>query len=77
MILGKEENLAAICAANARISDVIVQTPLMESKWLSVENGCNIFLKLESEQITGSFKLRGAANKTKLLMEKSKGSCNK
>jgi threonine dehydratase len=34
-------------------------------------SGCRLYLKLESEQITGSFKLRGAANK--ILVEQIKG----
>lgn len=66
-----EDPLALISAAHARISNFILETPLIESKWLSQDTGCNIFLKMESEQYTGSFKLRGATNKLKLLSESS------
>ena len=38
-------------------------TPLDFSFFLSEKAGCNIFLKLESMQHTGSFKFRGAINK--------------
>ena len=64
----KEECLAAIHAASERISDTIVQTPVINTKWLSKETGCNVYFKLESEQITNSFKLRGAT-KEKVLQE--------
>lgn len=67
-----DSHLAAILSAYSRISDIAVQTPLLESKWLSSELGCSIYLKMESEQLTGSFKLRGATNKLKCLLELSK-----
>ncbi|XP_047126655.1 L-threonine dehydratase catabolic TdcB [Hydra vulgaris] len=52
------------------ITSIILKTPLLHSKWLSSENNCNVFLKMESEQITNSFKLRGAASKIiKLIKE--------
>eukprot|EP00871_Galdieria_phlegrea_P004414 jgi/Galph1/4974/GphlegSOOS_G3602.1 len=41
----------------------IRRTPLEKSFSLSEEVGANIFLKLESEQVTGAFKVRGAFNK--------------
>jgi threonine dehydratase len=37
------------------------RTPLLESRWLSALTGARILLKCENLQITGSFKLRGAA----------------
>ncbi len=46
-----------------RIQPHIVETPLQESRWLSELSGGRVFLKLDHQQITGSFKLRGAANK--------------
>jgi threonine dehydratase len=39
------------------------KTPLVESHYLSVLCGADVFLKLENLQNTGSFKIRGAANK--------------
>ena len=52
---------------HGRISGHILFTPLLYSRWLSTVTGCNIYFKMESEQVTGSFKLRGAANKTLIL----------
>uniref|UniRef100_A0A060TBG1 L-serine ammonia-lyase n=1 Tax=Blastobotrys adeninivorans TaxID=409370 RepID=A0A060TBG1_BLAAD len=40
-------------------SQAYVQTPLIESPYLSAINGCNVYLKLENTQPSGSFKLRG------------------
>lgn len=37
----------------------ILWTPLLHSHWLS-EDGLNVFVKLETEQVTNSFKARGA-----------------
>ncbi|PMD34680.1 tryptophan synthase beta subunit-like PLP-dependent enzyme [Hyaloscypha variabilis F] len=39
-----------------------VQTPLIRSAALSLEAGCNIYLKLETLQPSGSFKSRGIGN---------------
>lgn len=46
-----------------RIRFRVRQTPLDISPWLSKLGDCQCFLKLESEQHTGSFKARGAVNK--------------
>ena len=46
-----------------RIRPYVFRTPLIYSSWLSEITGGKVYLKLESEQITGSFKARGAANK--------------
>ena len=54
-------NLDQIREAHKKISPYINRTPLLHSNYLS-ENR-NVYLKLESLQITGSFKLRGATNK--------------
>jgi threonine dehydratase len=53
-----------ILAARRRIRDHIRRTPLVPSAWLSTELGTDVRLKLETHQITGSFKLRGAFNAT-------------
>jgi threonine dehydratase len=42
-------------------------TPLDYSPVLSKALGCEIFLKCEHLQPTGSFKIRGAANKVRLM----------
>ena len=51
-----------VLAAN-RISSHIRETPLDYSPFFSEETGCEVWLKLENLQYTGSFKLRGAFNK--------------
>jgi threonine dehydratase len=52
-----------IIEAEARIRGHIRETPVDPSLHLSNTTGCNVHLKLEHLQHTGSFKLRGAANK--------------
>ena len=63
-------NLDQIREAHKRISPYINSTPLLHSSYLS-ENK-NVYLKLESLQITGSFKLRGATNKLLSLNDEQK-----
>ena len=48
--------------AAARLRGVAVPTPLRRSAALSELAGGDVYLKLESDQLTGSFKLRGAFN---------------
>ena len=52
----------AVRAAAKRIAPHIRRTALVRSPELSDIAGGDVFLKLESEQLTGSFKLRGALN---------------
>jgi len=52
-----------ILEAETRIRRLVRQTPLDRSIHLSEMTGCDVWLKLEHLQHTGSFKLRGAANK--------------
>ena len=52
----------AVLAAADRIRPLIKRTPLIKSKALSAIAGGDVYLKLENEQVTGSFKLRGAVN---------------
>jgi threonine dehydratase len=49
--------------AEQRIRAHVREIPLRQSRRLSASTGANVFLKLENLQETGSFKLRGAANK--------------
>jgi threonine dehydratase len=56
-----------IAEAESRIRNHIRETPLDHSLQLSHLTGCNVYLKLEHVQHTGSFKLRGATNKIRLL----------
>jgi threonine dehydratase len=55
----KEEALEA----DIRIRPYIRETPVEYSRYLSQQADCDVFLKLENLQFTGSFKLRGAMNK--------------
>ncbi|GAB6876221.1 pyridoxal-phosphate dependent enzyme [Thermaerobacter litoralis] len=52
-----------LLAARARIAGIAVRTPLIPSPALSERLGAEVYLKLETLQPTGSFKLRGAASK--------------
>ena len=51
-----------IYSARSRIGDSIRRTPLVESSWLSSSAGGRVLLKLETLQVTSSFKARGALN---------------
>lgn len=52
-----------------RIRGHVRETPVQRSPSLSGKSGCDVHLKLENFQITGSFKLRGAMNKLLYLDE--------
>ena len=52
----------AVERASERIGPSIAKTRLIRSEGLSRAAGAEVFLKLENEQRTGSFKLRGAMN---------------
>jgi threonine dehydratase len=54
---------AGVELAAARIRAHVRETPLEESIALSREVGARVLLKLESAQVSGSFKARGAFNK--------------
>ena len=58
--------------AEKRISPYILKTPLIESRDLGELIGGKVYLKLESEQYTGSFKARGSLNKLLSLDENEK-----
>ncbi|NJN15119.1 MAG: threonine/serine dehydratase [Oscillochloris sp.] len=53
---------ADILRARQRIAGIAASTPLEHSRPLSEVCGTEVYVKLECAQITGSFKLRGAAN---------------
>jgi threonine dehydratase len=59
-------------AARERIADAVLRTPLVR---LNIDAPSEIYLKLESLQPIGSFKLRGATNAIRMLPahERSKG----
>jgi threonine dehydratase len=56
-------SIADIQNAHDRIRDVVKKTPCDYSQILSQRCGCQLYLKQENLQITGSFKPRGAFNK--------------
>ena len=58
--LNHEDNIRK---AQENLKGVIKETPLIYSDFYSKENKCNIYIKPENFQTTGSFKIRGAFNK--------------
>jgi threonine dehydratase len=51
-----------IRAAGRRLAPHLSPTPLIHSPWLSIRASADVRLKLESLQVTRSFKVRGALN---------------
>ena len=58
--LNHEEN---ILKARENLKGIIKETSLIYSDFYSKEHKCNVYLKPENIQATGSFKIRGAYNK--------------
>ena len=58
--------------ANYALKEAIRQTDLIYSPVLSKECGCELYLKTENLQVTGSFKVRGAYYKISQLNEEEK-----
>ncbi|MBZ9780666.1 hydroxyectoine utilization dehydratase EutB [Pseudomonas sp. REP124] len=58
--------------ARQRIEALVRRTPMEHSPSLSRLLGVPVYLKLESQQITGSFKLRGASNAVAQLSAEEK-----
>jgi threonine dehydratase len=56
-------SLADIRAAEQKIAGHIIRTPLIWSPSISARTGARVYLKLETFQKAGSFKVRGATNK--------------
>jgi len=63
-------SLADVLAARRRLAGRVIRTPLIRSDWLSEATGSDAYVKLESLQITNSFKLRGAWNAALALVER-------
>jgi threonine dehydratase len=61
------EQRGAVQAAIARLHGGVLRTPTDRSRTLSQFTGGDVFLKLETRQVTGSFKERGALNALSLL----------
>ena len=58
--------------ARRRIGDRVLETPLRQSSWLSSITGSHVHLKIESANLTTSFKIRGAMNAALRLSEGTK-----
>ena len=58
--------------ANYVLNDVVRRTDIIYSSTLSQASGCEIYLKTENLQVTGSFKVRGAYYKISQLSEEEK-----
>ncbi len=63
---------AAAREASGRVADLVRETPLDYSYRFSAATGAEVFFKLENLQYTGSFKLRGAANRLATLTTEEK-----
>lgn len=62
--------LAEVRRARERTAGRLRRTPLIHSAWLTERAGFDVYLKLESLQVTGSFKARGALNAVLALAER-------
>jgi threonine dehydratase len=58
-----------VLAAHARLRRYLSPSPLRRCDWLSDSCGADVALKLESVQVTNSFKIRGALNALQRLAE--------
>ena len=61
-----------MAAARVAIADIATQTPVLSSSLLTESINTPVTLKLENLQVTGSFKVRGAANKILSLSDDEK-----
>jgi threonine dehydratase len=64
-----EVSLSDIQKAREDLKPYVKPTPLLYNKWLSEAFQCELYLKLESMQSIGSFKIRGATRKILKLTE--------
>ncbi|NLM08205.1 MAG: threonine ammonia-lyase [Clostridiales Family XIII bacterium] len=59
----EEDHPKNIERAAENLKPILLNTPLIRSDFFSEEYSCNVYLKPENLQRTGSFKIRGAYNK--------------
>ena len=64
-----------IKSAYSRIKSYIIETKIYSSEKLNNNYEANIFLKNEVEQLTGSFKIRGALSAISALKEEGVEGC--
>ena len=67
MSLSIEDVAASAAQAAERIAELVHETRLEYSPFFSDKFSADVYLKLENEQRTGSFKLRGASNRLMTL----------
>jgi threonine dehydratase len=67
-----QRTAAAVAAAARRTSGKIEYTPLVRSGSFSDDAAANVYFKLENQQVTGSFKFRGATNRLLTLSEEQR-----
>lgn len=65
-------SLDKVYHANYVLKDVVRETDIIYSSTLSEKSGCEVYLKTENLQVTGSFKVRGAYYKISQLSEEEK-----
>lgn len=68
----KELTLQAIRNAAERIKPYTVHTPMLEAFSLEDKLGCKVYIKPETLQVSGSFKMRGATNRILSLTEEER-----
>ena len=59
--------------ASEKVKEVILETKLVYSDFLSEQTGNKVYLKPENMQFTGAYKVRGAYYKTSTLSEEERG----
>jgi threonine dehydratase/aspartate/methionine/tyrosine aminotransferase len=68
-----EEGASRVIAAADRLRNIVSETRVVDLSDLAPNSGVHLFAKLENEQETGSFKLRGATNKILSLSQFERG----
>ena len=63
-------SIIAVLEARRRIAPHVRRTPLVRSAWLSGVTGADVWIKLESQQRSNAFKVRGAFNAALSLAER-------
>jgi threonine dehydratase len=68
----KSITLESIQSAQKILEKILPPTPLIRNEWLSNLYQCDVYLKLETVQPIGSFKIRGATHRISKLTETEK-----
>jgi threonine dehydratase len=73
MAEARELGTIDVLRARRRIEPYLRRTPLVPSAWLSEQTGAHVSLKLETQQLSNSFKSRGAFNAVMARLERPGG----